>query len=210
MGKKKAAALAAALLLLASAPALAEGGKGTMQIGLSCHYLWPQGDASVFDPAPEYGAIFHYWLNTTTSIMAGVEMISLTAPLEVNGNNEGLNFNTYALMAGGRYQPKLDFRVKPYVELGVGYQNWTLNPDPSFIDSRSGASVLYFAGGGLNYDFRHVLTAGLNVRYLYYPMIERLEREAVPRAGGRYNVISEPFKNVGFVTAGFELVWKFK
>ncbi|HUT54260.1 MAG TPA: outer membrane beta-barrel protein [bacterium] len=210
MERKWAAAAVLLAALAVGAPARADGGKGAMQIGLSSHCLWPQADADSLDPAFDYGVIFHYWLNSTTSIMAGVEMLSLNAPLLVDGKDEGITFSTTALMAGVRYRPKIDLWLRPYAELGVGYQSWQTNPGLSELKSRSGSSVLYFAGGGLSYDFRHALTAGVNVRYLYFPMNENLESRALHKTGKKYNVTTDPFENVGFVTAGVELVWKFK
>jgi opacity protein-like surface antigen len=207
------AGLAAAALLAAlfpGSPARAEAAKGTMQIGLASHYVWPQADADRLEPAADYGVIFHYWLNSTTSIMAGVDMLSFHAPLEVDLKDEGLTFSTTTIMAGVRYNPRIDLWIRPYAELGLGYQSWQIKPGPSGITSRSGSSVLYFAGAGLSYDFRQAFTAGLNLRYIYFPMNEGLDVSAVHKTGKKYDVTRDTFNDVGFLTAGVELVWKFK
>ena len=209
MERKGAAAALIAALLLGFA-ARAEGGKGTMQIGLSSHYLGPQADAHPLDPAFDYGVIFHYWLNSTTSILAGMEMLTLDGPFLVDGKDKGISFTATALLAGVRYNPRIDLWLRPYGEAGLGYQSWQTKPGQDQIPSRSGSSVLYFAGAGLSYDFRHALTAGVNARYLYFPMQESLESSAVQKTGKKYDVTRDRFENVGFVTAGVELVWRFK
>ena len=198
-----------ALFCLAAFPAFAEV-RGSMKIGLSTHYVWPTGDADRLDPAADYGVVFHYRLTALTSISAGLEQLSFRAPLKVNGSDKGIQFATTALLAGARFEPKLDLAIRPYAEAGVGYQSWQTHPDPSGMASRSGGGMLYFAGGGLTYDFRHALTASFNLRYLYLPMQEHLEVEAVSKLNGKYRVTSAPFENVGLATAGVELEWRFK
>ena len=195
--------------MLISGPAWAYG-KGAMELGLSSHYDWPGMDASVFDPAFDYGLVFHYWLNDRSSIMAGFDQLAFSAPFEVDGSDEGLDYTSSVFMGGLRYRPEMDFALRPYLEGGVGYESWTVKPGGGSLDNRSGSSVAYFAGTGLEYEIRRALTVGVNYRYLFYSMKENLEREAVSVPGGNYDVSKDPFKSVGFGTLGIELTWRIR
>lgn len=203
------AALFFMVVMLVAHPAVAEG-KGSMQIGLAVHYLTPCRDASDFEPDPGYGAVFNYWLNSTTTILVTVEQLSFHVPLEVDGDDEGSRFTATVLGAGIRYHPELDLWIDPYFEAGLAYQSWSIDPSPRFIDARNGGSVAYFAGAGLNHEIRHSVTAGLNLRYYYLPMQEQIEREAVSFPGGGHHVTRAPLRELGFLSAGIEVEWRFK
>jgi len=204
------AALALFMALAFSCPALAELSKGTMQVGLSTHYLWPQMDVSEFEPNYDWGLVFHYWLNRTTTIMVGFEQLEFDAPFEVDGEDEGLSFSTGVLELGIRYQARVDLWAKPYFEAGIGYHTWTIDPGADFLDSRTGGRIAYFAGTGLAVQLGYSFAAGVNLRYLYMPMSDAIEREAVSTGGGGYLVEEDPLENPGFLSAGVEIVWRFK
>jgi hypothetical protein len=204
------AALALFLALAFSGPALAEVGKGTMQIGLSTHYVWPQMDVKDFEPNYDWGLVFHYWLNRTTTIMVGFEQLEFEVPFEVDGEDEDLGFSTGVLELGVRYQARVDLLAKPYVEAGLGYQTWTIDPGADFLDSRNGGRVIYFAGAGLSGQLGYWFAASLNLRYFYMPMNDEIEREAVSVGVDTYAVDEDPLENLGFFSAGVELVWRFK
>lgn len=194
--------------LLICSPSLAE--RGAMEIGLSSHYSWPQMDVDEFDPALDYGFIFHYWLNDTTSFQAGFEQLAFEGPLKVDGKDKGMVFDVGVIELGIRYRPEVDFLFKPYLEGGFGYQFWSTKPGASIIESRNGGTIAYFAGTGLEYEFYHTVTAGLNLRYRYMPMNEKLEEEAITIGPNLYDVKDTKLEMAGYPSAGFELVWRFK
>jgi len=194
--------------------ALAEG-KGSIEFGLSSHFNVPVADAADFDPALNnnyVGLIFHYWLNDTTSVMAGLSELSFPASIEVNGSGEEFRYGTWVLFGGVRYRPELDIIARPYIEAGLGYQSWRTYDVPDMIDERSGGALAYYAGAGLEYDLLHTMTAGLNLRYLYTPMNDRIETEAVsdPLNPGIWDVEKSPLEQVGFVSVGIELTYRFR
>ena len=196
-----------AIIFLASAGAFAKE-KGAMEIGLAAHYDLAQGDALEFDPGTSYGVIFHYWLNSTSTIMLGFEQFAFQAPLEVDGSDKDMDYNISALEVGWRHRPKVDLFVKPYFEVGFGYHNWYLQ---SPVEDREGSSVLYFLGLGLEYEIRHQLTISANTRYYYMAMNENIETEAISIGPGIYDDIDDaPLKDVRFLGTGIELTWKIK
>ncbi len=202
-------AFAALLFFLVCETSLAAKGKGTMELGLSAHYNIPQQDVSDMEPAMGYDIIFHYWLTSTTTVTGTLDYMSYEWPFEVDGEDEGLDYTAYLLGVGIRYRPELDLWVRPYGEVGIGYQTWTAYPGVTGIDSRSGGSVAYYGGLGFERELFHAFTAGINTRYVYMPMNERLESEAT-LSGGDYRLEKTPIREVGFVTAGMEFTWKFR
>lgn len=184
--------------------------RGAMEIGLSSHYAWPQMDMDEFDPAPNYGFFFHYWLNDTTSFELGFEQLAFQGPLKVDGNDKGMVFDVGVILFGIRYRPEVDFLFKPYLEGGFGYQTWKTKPGTSIIEGRNGGTVAYFAGTGLDYEFYHAVTAGLNLRYLYMPMNEKIESEAITIGPDLYDIKDTKLEMAGYPSAGLELVWRFK
>jgi len=198
------------LLLFFFSPPAFGSSKGAMEIGLSSHYAWPQQDVADLSPGLDYGAVFHYWLTRTTSVLVGLETVTFECPLKVDGRSKRLLFQAVMLELGVRYRPEVDFIFKPYLEAGVGYQFWSTDPSPSFLDSRSGNSLAYFAGLGLEREFAGRFTWGLNLRYHYFPMRENLEREVFTNPDGSYLVEKDAIREVVFVSAGFELTWRFR
>lgn len=201
-------AAVAAILFFLFLPLTSRAEKGTMQIGLASHWAAPQMDLSELDPGLAYGLIFHYWLNDTTTIVVGYEEFRFDGPLEIDGEDEGLEFTTNVIMFGARYRPEVDFFLGPYLEMGVGYQTWKVNPDP--LDSRSGGTMAYLAGVGIEQDILHAVTLSAGLRYLYMPMGEKIETEATMVAADTYEVEKDELVDGGYITAGVELVWKFK
>lgn len=202
--------LLAAVLALAGATAFAvpaRAEKGAMEIGLAARYAWPQMDLSRLEPGLDYGVIFHYWLNSTTTVDVGIDSLTHRAPLMVDGAEQDLIFQTYVVEVGMRYRPKLDFFLQPFAELGVGYQFWSVDLEPSALDDRSGSAMAYYAGLGLDYPFLGQFSAGIDARYWYLPMQESLE-EKVSAIGG--DETKTDLRNAGFLAAGIELTWKFK
>jgi Outer membrane protein beta-barrel domain len=196
-------------VFLMSATASAKD-KGTMEIGLSAHYDIAQGDARDFDPGTSYGIIFHYWLNSTSTIMLAYDQFAFKAPLETDGSDKDMNYNIQALEAGWRYHPEIDLFMKPYVEVGFGYHNWYLDPGWSVIDNREGSSFLYFLGLGLSYELRHKMTISANTRYYYMAMNENIETRATETGPGIYEIDKDPLKDVRYLAAGIEFTWKIK
>ncbi len=202
-------ALIMILALLVSSPVVA-GGKGSMEIGLSSHYCVAFQDADHFEPSIDYGLIFHYWLNDTTTILGGFEQMRFTVPLEVDGSDDDLVFQTGLLYAGVRYRPEIDFFMKPYVGAGIGYQTWNTDTLPSGYDRRDGGSMIYFGDGGLDYEFARVVTLSFNVRYYHLGISDRIESELFTTTTGDYLVDYDPFRSVSLGTAGIELTWRFR
>lgn len=208
-GRSGALAAAAVLLALGFSSTAPAATKGAMEIGLGGRYVWPQWDLAHLEPAFVYNLTFEYWLNTTTTVVAQYDQMSFVSPLEVNHRTEDLRFNTGVLTGGARYRPKLDLWIQPYLEAGLGYQNWNTNSDLRQVKSRSGSSIAYYAAGGLEYEFRHSLIVGLDVRYLFTPMKENLET-SVTGASGNWEVRQDPLKEAGYLSAGVQVVWKFR
>jgi opacity protein-like surface antigen len=204
--------IAAALFLAAAlAPAAGRaGGKGVIEIGLTSHYNWGAGDAQDFDPSLSYGLIFHYWLNDTTSIMAGFDQLHFNIPFEVNGNAKDYAYNASLIYGGLRYRPKLDFFLTPYLEVGLGYQTWNITDVSSPLKTRGGGSAVYEAATGIEYDVLHSVTVSLNLRYYDLMMNERLATQATTRPSGKTKAEYRPLENVGVTAAGIELCWRFR
>ncbi len=197
--------LAVLTALLMCQPARAE--KGAVHLGLASHFVWPQMDVAEFEPGLSYGAVFHYWLNDTTSIELGYEYMNFKSPLDAGGEGEHISYVTNIIEGGARYRPELDFIMTPFVEAGIGYQFWSTDPGVDFLDSRSGNSVAYFLGSGLVYHFRKLFLASLSVRWHYMPMHEHIVVET-DDAGG--NVRERNLRDVSYLSAGIEMVWRLK
>lgn len=187
----------------------AQKSKGTMELGLAAHYNVPQQDVSDLEPGMGYNIVFHYWLTSTTTVTGTLDYMSYEWPLEVDGEDESLDYTAWVLSVGIRYRPELDLWVRPYGEAGLGYQSWTTYPGVSGIDSRQGGSVAYYAGLGFERELFHAFTVGFNARYFYMPMNERLESEA-RSTGGDYKIDKTSIRDVSFMNAGLEFTWKFR
>jgi opacity protein-like surface antigen len=185
-------------------------GKGAMEIGLAAYYGWPTGDAQEFEPNYSYGMVFHYWLNDTSTVLVGWDMMSHEVPFTVDGEDENFLYNALVLYVGARYRPEVDIFFKPYLEGGMGYQMWSTNRVPKMVDEREGSSVAYFAGTGWEYDLAHTFTVGTSFRYYYMVMAEKMEERSVTTGPDSRKKYKDPFVNVGFATAGIELTWRFK
>jgi len=209
MGWRPALALALGLgAFWLSASARAE--KGAMELGLSGRWAWPQQDAGDFDPGLGYGFIFHYWLTRTTSIEAAYDYLQFQGPLPVDGEDKGQTYTASVIEAGVRYRPPVDFLLKPYVEGGAAYQFWEIKPGLSALEGISGANFAAFAGAGAEYEVLPTVTLGVGCRYLYLPMQTHLDHEVRTLAPGKYAIREVPFENVGIVSAGVELTWRFR
>jgi len=209
-GRKRAAWVACLFIYLLLSPLPCRAEKGAMQIGLASYYAAPRFDLEGQDPAVSYGIMFHYWLNDTTSVELGFEYLNFPGPMEVDGEDEGINWVSQVLGVGLRYRPELDFFLDPYAELMFGYQFWNTVPGDEIIDSRNGGSVAYLAGAGLEYNFRHNLVLSMGARFRYLPMREDIEREVRTIAPETYSVEEDELFDVGFLTGGIELVWRFR
>lgn len=197
-------ALAAAL---GAGPARAE--KGAMEIGLAARPVWPTADLESLEPAFGYGAIFHYWLTSTTTVDVGIDYYPLTAALDYGDREVDLDFTSALFEVGLRYRPKLDFLLIPYAEVGLGYQFWSSSLDLPGNEVRRGNSIAYYGGVGFDWRLSEQLTAGVNGRYTFLAMQEQLEDEVLV-SGTEVDVEKTDLVAGGLVTAGVELTWRFK
>jgi len=202
-------AVALAAAVLAAFPARAQQ-KGAMQIGLAARYTWPGMDLQTLEPAPDYGLIFHYFLTSTTSIDVNVDYLMLSKSLDAPGGHADLDYTMGDLAFGMRYRPKLDLVVRPFAEGGLGYEFWSSKLDVSGAQTRTGNSIIYYAGLGYDWEFAEDFTMTTTARYYYLPLREHLEDEVVTSAGGAQRVHSADVLNASLMTAGIELTWRFK
>lgn len=203
------AALLTAALLGPALPAGAQQ-KSAMNIGLAARYAWPQADLEPLDPALSYGIVFHYWLTTTTSVDVGLDRFALTRAIDAPGGDADLDFELWDLTVGLRYRPKLDLLVRPYAEVGVGYEFWTLKLDVDGYENRSGGSMVYYAGIGYDWEFIEDWSLTTGARYYYVPLAEKLENEVLSVTAGDIQVSEDDLVSAGLLTAGIELTWRFR
>ncbi len=197
-------------LFMGAFPALA-GEKGAMEIGLSWHYPMAQGDASELESGMAYGAMFQYWLNSTSTIVVGLDHLSFEVPFTLDGEDVGGTYVSNVIHFGLRYRPELDLWIRPYAEAGLGIQFWNLEYDAAYVDRGGGGSIAYWAGAGLEYEFLEDFALGLNARYYYTPLDDNMEyaAETMP-SRDKFFIHRDELKSVGFFEAGVEITWKFK
>ena len=176
---------AGAALFLAAAPALAQ--TDHLDVGLHYNYSLPQIDLSPMDPGQSYGLVAHYWVNDTTTIDAQFDQITGVWPLEVvtvkdhvrSTESEDTDFQMWLVSGGARYAPEVDFFLRPYAGLGLGYGQWTANSSVKGVGKREGSGLGVYGLLGAEYRLTRRLAVGPYCRFVFTPFSSKMEEEVL-------------------------------
>jgi len=167
-------------------------------------------DLDTLDPALGYGIVFHYWLTSTTSVDVGLDRFAMATTVGAPGGEADLDFEFWDLAVGLRYRPKLDIFLRPYAEVGAGYEFWTVSLDVDGYENRSGSSMVYYAGLGCDWEFAEDWSLTTGARYYYAPLAEKLEKEVLTVTPNKVETEKDDLTSAGMLTAGIELTWRFR
>lgn len=196
------------LALLWAGPAWS--GADNVELGLHYSETWPQLDAAHMQPGQSFGLLFHYWLNDTTAIDGGADVLdSIWKISEPDGPDGNINFRMYLISAGARYSPEVDFFLSPYFGGGLAYELWNTTSTALGAKDRKGSGVAFYAVGGAEYRISSRLAVGPYLRLVYAPFKDRMEVSVRKISDGK-RVDTIPLQQAGFFITGLAVTVQIK